>query len=319
MPSALRAYVDRAAPQAEWRLVHRVADVTVPAVERALRTVLVLPEASTTWARFTEHVLRNDVSAAVNDLDLSTLADALRERVLPLLFRVFVQAGDAVLRSAKQRGIATRVGDTFAKAEKRRATLRVEDMVMSFDETNPHAATWAEQNAARLVTQVTDEARAAVRAYVGEAFAQGIPPRQLAKLMRVVVGLTGQQALHVARMRQSLQDEGLTGEQVDRRIEFEAAQALRRRALNIARTETMHASNAGQMEAWRQGRSEGLIDRDLVKEWIITPDARLCEICAPLEGEQRAVDQAFSWGGQNPPRHPSCRCAIGLVPQRERS
>jgi very-short-patch-repair endonuclease len=41
-----------------------------------------------------------------------------------------------------------------------------------------------------------------------------------------------------------------------------------------------------------------------------------CPICEPLDGEHRKLDEAFSFGGMNPPVHPSCRCAVGLVTPR---
>ena len=122
--------------------------------------------------------------------------------------------------------------------------------------------------------------------------------------------------MSVERLRGELIDAGVASNVIERRIEFEASKKLRERALNIARTETMASSNAGQLGVWRQGRSEGLIAPELVKEWIVTPDDRLCELCEALEGEQREVDEAFSFGGMNPPLHPSCRCAVGLERQR---
>lgn len=43
-------------------------------------------------------------------------------------------------------------------------------------------------------------------------------------------------------------------------------------------------------------------------EWVTEEDARVCPICAPLDGKKRAV-----WSAkfpQGPPAHPRCRCQI---------
>jgi hypothetical protein len=65
---------------------------------------------------------------------------------------------------------------------------------------------------------------------------------------------------------------------------------------------------------WQDMANKGYLDKETMKkEWIVTPDDRLCKICAPLKGEKVGIDDAFSWGGKRPTRHPRCRCAFGLV------
>lgn len=89
------------------------------------------------------------------------------------------------------------------------------------------------------------------------------------------------------------------------------------RAENIARTETMRASNQGQLEAWDQATEAGVLTGDEKKEWIVTPDDRLCPICEPMEGELAPLDGTFDVDGtrvDGPPAHPRCRCTVGLRP-----
>ncbi len=87
-----------------------------------------------------------------------------------------------------------------------------------------------------------------------------------------------------------------------------------RRALTIARTETIRASNMGQQELWRAQRNGGRLTGHEQREWIVTPDDRLCPQCAAMEGALAPFDQAFSNGVMVPPLHPNCRCTIALVP-----
>jgi SPP1 gp7 family putative phage head morphogenesis protein len=87
------------------------------------------------------------------------------------------------------------------------------------------------------------------------------------------------------------------------------------RAETIARTEVQRASNQGQIEAWDQATDEGLLTGTETKEWIVTPDDRLCPICEPLDGQNVPMDGTFDADGaqvDGPPAHPNCRCTLGI-------
>ncbi len=97
----------------------------------------------------------------------------------------------------------------------------------------------------------------------------------------------------------------------------------------IARTETLKASNAATVEAYRQ---TGFVTE---KVWVINPDA--CPECEAFDGKVVGLDENFVQRGDSysyqdasgqtqesvatyddvgePPLHPNCRCTI--VPGRE--
>jgi len=103
----------------------------------------------------------------------------------------------------------------------------------------------------------------------------------------------------------------------ERRVEQYSRRLLNQRALMIARTETMTAANEGQRQLWAQAQRQGLLAEDRLKEWIVTPDDRLCPICAPLQGETAPVGEPFpTTGKQAPPAHVMCRCAMGISAKR---
>ena len=79
----------------------------------------------------------------------------------------------------------------------------------------------------------------------------------------------------------------------------------------IARTETMRASNMGQQEAWAQAKDKGLLTGKEKKEWITTPDDRLCPVCEPMDGKK--VPMADEFDIEGPPAHPQCRCTIAIT------
>lgn len=183
---------------------------------------------------------------------------------------------------------------------------------LAFDVTNPEAVRWARTRSARLVREITTETRQAIREMVGRAFTEGLPPRELAKLVRDAVGLTSRDADAVLNRFMRLQAEGRPAAQVYRMSRAYADRLHRRRALTIARTETMAASNEGQDRLWRQAMRAGHLDPTMRRMWITTA-LESCERCEPLDGTTAGMNESFASGVMRPPLHPNCRCTVGLV------
>jgi SPP1 gp7 family putative phage head morphogenesis protein len=81
------------------------------------------------------------------------------------------------------------------------------------------------------------------------------------------------------------------------------------RAMVIARTETIRASNQGTLAGFK---ASGVV---LKKEWTTAEDDRVSEDCE-LNGDQGPidVDADFQSGDDAPPAHPNCRCVlVGLT------
>ncbi len=202
--------------------------------------------------------------------------------------------------------------------------------VLNFDMINPRAQAWAGQRSATAVRGITAEARRAVRNILARGFAEGIPHGQMARMLRSVIGLTEGQANAVMNLRASILKNpgkliragkvpirvpkaGFTEAMLERRLKGYARRLLNRRAYVIARNETMTAANIGQHQLWQQAQEQRLLRKDAVKEWIITPDNRLCEICEPLSGLKALLNEPFeNIGVQGPPAHILCRCTMGL-------
>lgn len=182
----------------------------------------------------------------------------------------------------------------------------------AFEGKNATAQAEAQAYGARMVREVGAETRAAINAIISQSIEKGIPPRQAARLIREVVGLTRRQALAVGNYHQRLRFSGLKPDQVWKKTVRFRDRKLRQRALNIARTETMGALNRGKLVAARQAKADGHFNQP-VKRWVLTPDERLCPLCAPMENQSVPLDDQFSNGYDAPPRHPQCRCTISVV------
>jgi SPP1 gp7 family putative phage head morphogenesis protein len=188
----------------------------------------------------------------------------------------------------------------------------------SFTVTNPMAATAADMHAAAFVTAVTRETRKAISQIVAQSFTvDRMPPRDIAKLIRPMIGLTARQARSVMAARAQWEKSGLTGAKLQAAVERLAAKKLKERSLNIARTESIRAANAGQLDAWQRAADTGLLVPERTsRQWLAAGDVRTCPTCSGLDGETVAFDAQFSAGIMAPPAHPSCRCSVALVIKR---
>jgi SPP1 gp7 family putative phage head morphogenesis protein len=196
-------------------------------------------------------------------------------------------------------------------------TARVE-IGASLTAPNVSAAQAAERTAARFVTGVTAETRKAIRTAISQSFTQGRTVREVAKDIKPLIGLADRQVRAVNRYRRDLTAKG--AKNVEAKARTYAERLLKQRAELIARTEIIKASTDGKIAAWKDARVKGLLSNRLVKTWIVTPDDRLCPVCAPLDGVQALIDAPFHTSAGDvigPPAHPRCRCTVGLVEAKQ--
>jgi len=269
----------------EYRAIHRIADRLAPEMRQAfLRAVKLLRERLDV-TRLRELLNRGDQG------ELGAFWQAFEQEVGPEL-RAPIR--EAVMQTGERTG--------------RQFGLR-------FDMTNPRAITAIDNLAATLIHDITLESREAIRAVLRAGFNEGVTVPDMARRIRGSVGLNARSALAVENFRAAQLDQGIDPEVVDERADRYAQRLLRQRATNIARTETMAASNLGQQAVWQEAQHEGLIGA-ATRIWITTPDDRLCEICEPMDGQVRGLNEPFITGEgfsvDLPPAHPQCRCAVGL-------
>jgi hypothetical protein len=185
-----------------------------------------------------------------------------------------------------------------------------------FDGKNERAQAAAQRQAAAMIRDISATTQAAIRDVIVRSIRDGIPPYDAARLIEEMIGLDERRMGAVLSYRERLINEGLPFGTVNALVDKYAAKQLRDRAEAIARTEIMDSLNAGAMEGWRQAQADGLLSKGAVKEWLTTPDERLCPNCAPLDGVQVPLRETFktSLGEvQRPPLHTRCRCAVAVT------
>lgn len=205
--------------------------------------------------------------------------------------------------------------ETRTAAAQQAGALRAAGVAIRMDLVDQAAVRAAREAAARLVTGVTTETRLAIRGIVARAFSDGIPPAEMARQIQPLIGLTRAQAVAVERTRVAAVARGVSRETALRAAERNAARQLRRRAMTIARTETIGASTRGQIETWHTATRTGLLPKGMQKVWVTTPDDITCKWCRPLDGTTVPLGGFFRSGRamvEGPPLHPNCRCGIAV-------
>ena len=139
---------------------------------------------------------------------------------------------------------------------------------VSFDVTNPLVTKWIKKRSGDLIKNILDTTKDKLRKTLAEGIEAGESIPKLANRVSAV---------------------------------YEEAKGSR--AIKIARTETINASNSGAYQAYRQS--------DIIKEkeWLATMDDRVREEHAAMNGEVVGLDEPFS-NGLMFPGEPNCRCTI---------
>ena len=107
---------------------------------------------------------------------------------------------------------------------------------------------------------------------------------------------------------------GLKPAQIDAMTQRYEERFISYRATNIARSESLRASNKGQRALWQQAREKGLLEHSVKRIWITSGDSDTCEDCLALDGVVVGLDDEFAPGVLDPGDvHPDDRCSQALV------
>jgi hypothetical protein len=287
----------------EWRALHAVADRLVPSLRRALLQAV---------ERVRRSISVSDVAAALERGDV----DALRRMgVWDDLDAELQRALRPVVEQGIVGGGQTAIGNFPPSVQAQ----------IQFDLTNPLAIRAIDTQVAAIVRQLVNVDAEAILGILQQGFREGIPPRDMARRMRQYLGLTPQYANAVERYREGLLEQEVAPGRIDELAAAYSERLRRMRALTIARTETIRASNGGQQAAWQQAEQQKLLDRTrTVRRFIVTPDDRLCPICEAVPEDNPdgvGLDQPFRTQlgyVMHPPVHPNCLPGDALVAARDR-
>jgi type IV pilus biogenesis protein CpaD/CtpE len=204
---------------------------------------------------------------------------------------------------------------------------------LSFDSTSSRVRSYLQSEIGTLITEMTKESQAVVRRMILDAQINETSASRLIRDLKRNIGLRSDQYRALSNYTNNLRkNTDLKASRVTELSNQYRDRLLGQRASLIADTESMVAANFGFQEGYNQAADQGLIDRNrTTKEWVVTPDDRLCPTCAPMSGNTIPLNSSWivtiyqenSLGtvpkGQKivniPNRiHPRCRCAMKINP-----
>ena len=180
----------------------------------------------------------------------------------------------------------------------------------------PAVMQWAADHAAELVTNINTTQREAVKLIIEDGLSRGRHPMRMAKDIRGAVGLNRVQAQALINRRASMEAAGKPAAQIDKALARYEAKMLRRRAITIARTESMKAVNTGRRLLWEQLKEDGALPAVVEQQWLTGEDERVCPYCGPLHLMRQPIGRSWTSGPytvKSPPLHVNCRCSLALL------
>lgn len=309
--------------------IHRLAARFEPGIQRAVRTAIRRSRSATDLAAIEAELWRLSGLRRIRRLrraDFRALHQIVMARPVG---RGVVERGDldGMFRAGAEAG-----------ADELPPSAR---LAISFDRTNQEAVRYLERSEMRLIREIDDETRRGVEGIVRLGFTDGLQVREQARRIRETVGLTARQSRAVYNFRGQLLDQEigaadrrlsasekaqvrrharvghLTEARIERLVARYRESLVNRRALNIARTETLRASNAGQQALWESALAQDLIREDEAqREWVATLDDRVRPEHRAAHGQKVGLKEPFVVGGaeyMQPPAGVNCRCTTALA------
>ena len=326
-------FFDRPSKEPEWKVIHQIADKAVGKVATLIRQVFDSTRKAILVGNIANMIDRGEALDAVAAADRAWLNARrnLQADLGKLLRGILERAGEASLEAIRS---------SFVQKQQRGAG----GVQISFDVTNQAVFEWIRTETASLVKDIDAETRASIEETIFRAFNEGIPPVRAAKIIRENIGLNRRGALAVDNLELALRR---TGPLMTELAEFESLpkhlqdkiirarsvglarkgqieeildryrqRLIRERAMNIARTETINASSAGQGQLWSQMSEQRLLDTSRLEvAWLLTPDDRTCVRCQNQRRNypRRPIHGVYANGVRGPTLHPSCRCSERLL------
>jgi hypothetical protein len=219
---------------------------------------------------------------------------------------------------------------------------------INFNIANDRAVRLMQSTRLRLVSDISSDQRQAIRSILTTGIAQGLNPKESAKDLSLMLGLSARQVEQVKNYRRILElnsaesltrslrdrrfdrtienslDTGvaLTTSQIDRMVNRYAERQLDYRARVIARTESLRVVHEGNEEMFNQAVDAGDISPlEIKREWVTAADERVRGSHASMHGQIRPFGQPFISGDGNGLRYPgdiaarpseviNCRCVV---------
>lgn len=255
------------------------------------------------------------------------------------------------VRSALRDALIRAATYIFRDTPKGQVSLARASTVTRFDALDPVITEAAEAFEAPILEEIATEVRQGVLAEIRAQLALGVNPQTVARELRDVIGISGQQVEYLQNYRVELQalsraaldrvlTDGridrtvaaairsgtpLTEEQITRAMDLYAKNLKAHQATTLTRTTALNAMREGQRAAWKQAVKRGAVDEgDLIDTWHTTMDGRERPTHAAMHLKTKAFSEPWIVPGVGAQDYPGqseygCRCVVFTRPRIRRA
>jgi len=214
--------------------------------------------------------------------------------------------------------------DIFKKTSSETAKKTFELLDQVYNPKMTAAFRYIDEFASYKINNINKETFNAINELLAKSFRGDLTCDETAAEIRKFIGLNSRQLNALQRYEMQLRKEKFPEAQITKLVNQKRNEQLWYRAESIARTESMSASNYGNICAYKDMVERGVISKDKYQlGWMITPDDRLCSKCGMMKNKYSAIGGNFYNEGatsnneirflEHPPLHPRCRCTTYLT------
>ncbi len=181
---------------------------------------------------------------------------------------------------------------------------------VAFDHLSPFVLDGIQNLETKAITSLADDIRESVLTTVKQGLIAGKGPRDIARNLRPIIGMSPTQALNAAKYEAGLRAEEIPEATIAKKVAAYQRKAVALNAETNARTATLDAFKLGQQLAWEDAINKGIVERGrLMKTWVGVMDTRERESHREMEGNTVQFDQPYKNYQQIPGEDEyNCRC-----------
>lgn len=226
------------------------------------------------------------------------------------------------------------------------ATTMSGQRLLTYDPIAPGTVAEQRQVQSTWLKRMADTVEAVIDQDIRQGLTNGMTAEDIARVIKATIGLTPRQAAAVENFRRLLENGGagaldrvlrdrrfdasvqrlidggtVDQDKIDRMVQRYAEKYQAHRAMVIARTESLRATNAGKRAAWAQYSDR--TGSDVLRWWLTAADERVCPVCSAIPlmnpdgvplGEM--YDTPDGPMMMPPEPHANCRCTERFAVER---
>jgi len=213
---------------------------------------------------------------------------------------------------------------TFRDTAFKSAQMTNNIMKFNTDPKMSYSFRYINQFASLKIKNIDKETYDAITSVLNRSFKGELTNKEAAQSISKFIGLDERRYNALMSYQNALYKDGYPEKVIEKMVEDRRKIMIRQRATVIARTESMSASNYGNLAMYKDQVDRGIIDKNkYCLAWMITPDDRLCDRCIQMKNQKVDIGSNFKNVGlkymsethftESPPLHPQCRCTIYLA------